>query len=213
MSPRRLALPILAVGALLLALAGCAPAASERSEPQVAVLNGPAQGRIRGSAELLQSEMANQGPLGFTFVNSAAMRFAEVHNDMFYDRAATAAARIARSYRAPYAVVVGASTLQRDVTVSKDKATRIVAVTLQIEAVVVDASNDKVVARVDSQLMQQSRGESTDEPLPSLQNDPTVLALRNEGVTDIAPAVLRALRHALRAHPNGQPQARAYPPA
>lgn len=185
----------------MLLLAGCAPAATSPSEPVVAVLNGPQQGRIAGSASLLESAMEQQGPLGFTFVNDLAMRFSEGHNDLFYDRAAPAAARIARSYGAPYAVLVGASQLDRQVTVSKDGSARTVEVTLRVQAVVVDAATAHTLATFDSSLLQQSRRESTADPLPALQRDPTVEALRNEGVRNVAPAVVGSLWHALSLHP------------
>ncbi len=188
----------LAFAALTLTLVACAPAATSGGRPLIAVLNGPANGRIAGSAALLESEMRAQGPLPFDFVNEAAMRFAEGHNDLFHDRAVTAAGRIARSYGAPYAVLIGAPTLTRDVTVSKDGSARWVDITLRMEAEVVDASTNEVVAHFESPLMQRSRHESTADALPSLQNDPGVLALRDQGVHDVAPAVVGAVRHALK---------------
>ena len=193
---------VLAVLALVLVLAGCAPAASRSSEPTVAVLNGPTEGRIAGSAALLEADMGTQGPLYFGFVNAAAMRFAEGHNDLFHDRAVPAAARIARSYGARYAVLIGASTLDRQVTVSKDKSVRTVDVTLRMQAVVVDAATAKVVARFDSPLYQQARTESTSEALAPLQQDPIVRWLRDQGVHDVGAAVVGALWHALGIHPS-----------
>lgn len=187
--------------ALALVLVGCAPATGRHAAPTVAVLNGPAEGRIAGSASLLEADMRTQGPLYFGFVNSAAMRFAEGHSDLFHDRAVTAAGRIARSYGAPYAVLIGATRLDRQVTLSKDKSARTVSVTLRMEAVVVDAATNHVVARFDSPLYQRARTESTADALPPLQQDPTVRALRDEGVHDVAAAVVGALWHALGIHP------------
>lgn len=187
---------LLITAALLLALTSCAPATSSQ-QPQVAVLNGPAQGRIEGSAAALVTDMGGFGPLHFGFVSAAALRFAEGHSDLFYDRAVTAAGRIARTYAAPYAVLVGASTLQRDVTLSQDKSERAVSVTLRIQAQVVDAATDTVVSSVESQLYQQTRTESTANPLPDLQHDPTVQVLRDQGVDAVAPAVVGALWHVL----------------
>jgi len=186
---------------LVLALGGCAPAAGGSSGPAVAVLNGPTEGRIIGSAELLQQDMAHQGALHFHFVNSAAMRFAEGHNDLYHDRALTAAGRVARSYGAPYAVLIGASTLDRTVTISQDKSARAVDVTLQMEAIVVDASTDEATARISSQTFEQTRYESTSETLPPVQRDPTVQSLRDQAVGNIAPAVLGAVWNALGIHP------------
>jgi hypothetical protein len=189
----------LAFAALTLALVACAPAATSGGQPLIAVLNGPANGRIAGSAALLESEMRAQGPLPFAFVNDAAMRFAEGHNDLFHDRAVTAAGRIARSYGAAYAVLIGAPTLTRDVTVSKDGSARWVDITLRMEAEVVDASTNQVVAHFESPLLERTRHESTADALPSLQNDPDVLVLRDQGVRDVAPAVVGAVLHALHA--------------
>lgn len=198
----RLVLPTLsAVGlALALALSGCAPAVGR--EPLVAVLNGPAEGRIQGSAELLQNLMNEQGPLYFRFVNPAAMRFAETHNDLFHSRALTSGGRIARSYGAGYAVLIGASTLDRSVTLSKDKGVRSVDVTVQIEAIVVSASTDQAVARISSQTFEQTRAESTDTRLPAIGRDPTVQALRDQAEANIAPAVVGVLWNQLGIHPS-----------
>ena len=201
MRANRLPLFVLAAAALLVTLDGCAPAATRAAQPSIAVLNGPQQGRIPGSASLLVSAMQRQGPLGFTFVNAAALRFAEGHNDLFHDRAVPAAARIARSYGARYAVLIGASTLDRQVTVSKDGSSRTVAVTLRVQAVVVDAATATTVATFESQLLQQARQESTADTLPPVARDPTVETLRKEGVRNVAPAVVGALWHALGLHP------------
>lgn len=192
-----------AFAALALTLVACAPAAAPGAQPLVAVLNGPANGRISGSAALLESDMRAHGPLPFAFVHDAAMRFAEGHNDLFHDRAVPAAARIARSYGAPYAVLIGAPTMTRDVTVSKDGSARWVDVTLQMEALVVDASSDTVLARFESLPMQRARHESTADALPALQRDPDVQALRDRGVYDVAPAVVGAVRHALQGAAGG----------
>lgn len=198
----RLTLSVLLAGALalLLGLSGCAPAVG--GEPLVAVLNGPAEGRIQGSAELLQHLMTDQGPLGFRFVNASAMRFAETHNDLFHDRALTGGGRIARSYGAPYAVLIGASTLDRSVTLSPDKSARSVDVTVQIEAIVVDASTDKAVARISSQTFEQTRQESTATALPPVGRDPTVQTLRDQAEANIAPAVVGVLWNQLGIHPS-----------
>jgi len=181
---------------LVSTLTACAPATAPH-EPQVAVINGPAQGRLEGSAAALEAGMRGFAPLHFGFVSAAALRFAEGHSDLFYDRAVTAAGRIARSYGAPYAVVVGASTLDRQVTLSSDKGSRSVSVTLRMQALVVDAATDTVVSRVESQLLQQVRYESTTLPLPDVQHDPTVASLRDEGADAVAPAVVGTLWHQL----------------
>jgi hypothetical protein len=193
----------MALVTLALMLVACAPAAAPGAQPLVAVINGPAEGRIGGSAALLVSEMRAQGPLPFAFVSPAAMRFAEGHSDLFYDRAVPASGRIGRSYGAAYSVLIGAPGMKRDVTVSTDGDTRTVDVTVQVQAIVVDTANDSVLARFEAPLMQRSRRESTAEALPSLQFDPAVVALRDEGVGDVAPAVVGALRHALQSQTAG----------
>lgn len=198
----RFVLPIVsAVALVLVGVSGCAPAVG--GQPLVAVLNGPAQGRIQGSAALLQNLMTDQGPLGFGFVNPAAMRFAETHNDLYHSRALTSGGRIARSYGAPYAVLIGASTLERSVTLSPDKSARSVEVTVQIEAIVVDASNDQAVARISSQTFVQTRAESTDTALPPIGRDPTVQTLRDQAEANVAPAVVGVLWTRLGIHPSG----------
>lgn len=199
--PTLLVLSAALLTGLALLVTSCAPAATGRG-PAVAVLNGPSDGSLPGSAELLQQEMAQQGALHFHFLNDAAMRFAEGHNDFHHDRAVTSAGRVARSYGAPYAVLIGAPTLDRKVTLSQSKAVRTVEVTVQMEAVVVGASNDGVVSRLSSQTFEQTRHESADTVLPPIQRDPTVLTLRDQAVGTIAPAVLGAVWSALGIRPS-----------
>ena len=203
-SPPLLTCAAAAIAGLALVLTSCAPATTG-SGPAVAVLNGPAAGRIAGSAELLQQDMAQHGALHFHFVNDAAMRFAEGHNDFHHDRAVTSAGRVARSYGAPYAVLIGAPTLERQVSLSADKSVRTVDVTVRIEAVVVDAATNQPVSRLSSQTFEQTRHESADVALPPVPQDPTVVTLRDQAVGNIAPAVLGALWSALGIHPSRQP--------
>lgn len=195
-----------AFAAVAVALTACAPT-TQAAGPPIAVLNGPSQGRVEGAAQLMERAIAQRAALHFHFVNDAAMRFAEGHNDLFYDRALTSAGRVARSYGAPYAVLVGASTLDRKVTVSKDKSSRSVVVTVQMQAVVVDSATDSAVARIHSRTLESTRVEPTDTPLPPLQKDPTVLEFRDHAIPRMAPAVLGALRQALAARTNGPQQA------
>lgn len=179
---------------LVLILGACAPAARNGNEPLVAVLNAPSEAVIGGSAERLQEDILRDGPLGFKLVSSGAMRFQETHNDFFHSRAAGTAGRVARSYGADIAVMVGASVLRRDVTVSDDQQTRRVDVTVQMQAVLIDAATDAVLSTQYAALMHASRRESNRQPVIDIHQDPDVIVLRNQGVDDLARVVEANLR-------------------
>lgn len=182
---------------LALILGACAPASGNRSEPLVAVLNAPSESVLSGSAERLQDDILRDGTLGFRLVSSGAMRFQESHNDFFHSRAAGTAGRVARSYGADIAVMVGASVLRRDVTVSEDQQSRRVEVTVQMQVVLIDAATDAVLSTQYAGLMHASRRESNKQPLIDVQQDPDVIVLRNEGVDDLARVVEANLRDQL----------------
>lgn len=191
---------LLAAATALLAatLAGCAPAARTAHDlPLVAVLNAPAQNRLDGSAQRLEHDMRDVGALPFAFVNENAMRFQEGHNDFFHSRAAGSAARVARSYGAPLAVMVGAAVLDRQVVVSKDQKTRQVTVTVQMQASVVEAADATVRSELYARSLSATRVESNGDRLVPLASDPDVTRLRDAGIHDLAPAVVGSITGAL----------------
>jgi hypothetical protein len=181
----------LALAALLaaLAFAACAPSARDETRPLVAIMNAPAQSAVRGAAEIVQDVLFADEGRTFDLVSSFTMRFLESHTDLFHSQAAPSAARIARNQGADLAVMVGAPVLERDVSLSRDEASRRVDVSLALEAQVVDPETAAVVQTLRTRTHQGSRVEANDVPLPDPSDDITVQAL----LEDAAPELARSL--------------------
>lgn len=170
---------------LLALLAACAPAA-ERERPVIAILNAPAEARAAGAAEEVQSHLQQDPNRTFDMVSSFTMRFLESHTDLFRDRAAPSAARIARDQSAHLAVMIGAPVLDRQVTLSRDEASRRLDVSVALEAQVVDPETEAVVQTLRTRTHQGTRVEANDAPLPAPADDPTVAALVREAAPELA---------------------------
>ena len=190
-TPRRsrAAASLLAAVSVALALAACAPSARDGSRPLVAVMNAPAQSTVRGAAEGVQDVLVADGDLPFDLVSAFTMRFLESHTDLFHSRAAPSAARIARDQGADLAVMVGAPVLERQVTPSRDEASRRIDVAVALEAQVVDPQTEAIVQTLRTRTHQGSRVEANDSPLPEPSDDPTVQAL----IAEAAPELARSL--------------------
>jgi hypothetical protein len=186
------------LAAVALVLGACAPTASPSTEAKVAVMNGPAQSALGGSAEAVQAELENQPDRGFALVSAFTMRFLESHTDLFHSRAAASAARIARSEGADLAVMVGAPVLERVVTLSNDEASRRVDVSVALEAQVVDASTDAIVQTLRTRTQQGSRVEANDLPLPDPDEDATVVALMQIAAPELAFSLLAELPYLIK---------------
>src|SRR5690606_15384906 len=158
-TPRRsrAAASLLAAVYVALALAACAPSARDVSRPLVAVMNAPAQSTVRGAAERVQDVLVADGDLPFDLVSAFTMRFLESHTDLFHSRAAPSAARIARDQGADLAVMVGAPVLERQVTPSRDEASRRIDVAVALEAQVVDPQTEAIVQTLRPRTDQGSR--------------------------------------------------------
>lgn len=180
----------LMLGAALL-LAACAPSTSSVSEPVVAVINGPAQHAINGSAQAVHEHFVQDTERGFALVSPFSLRFLESHSDLFDDRAAPTAARIARNQGADLAILVGAPIQTRTVTLSRDEASRRVDIELALEALVIDARNGAVVQTLRTRSHFGSRVEANDFPLPEPAEDGTLMALVGDAAVQLA-AALRA---------------------
>ncbi len=188
-SQRRSLRPALAVALLVAAaLTACAPS-TEKARPVVAIMNAPAEARASGAAEAVQDHLQQDPNRQFDMVSAFTMRFLESHTDLFRDRAAPSAARIARDQSADLAVMVGAPVLEREVTLSRDEASRRVDVSLALEAQVVDPATEAVVQTLRTRTHQGTRVEANDAPLPEPADDPTVQAL----VMEAAPELARSL--------------------
>jgi hypothetical protein len=172
-----------------LVLAACVPAARDETRPLVAVLNAPAQSRVEGAAELVHDTLQSDEGRQFDLVSSFSMRFLESHTDLFHSQAAPSAARIARNQGAHLAIMVAAPVLERNVTLSRDEASRRVDVSLALEAQVVEASTASVVQTLRTRTHQGSRLEANDAPLPDPEDDITVQAL----IAEAAPELARSL--------------------
>ncbi len=179
----RLALPALLAA---LALASCAPAVRDETRPLVAIMNAPAQSAVRGAAEIVQDVLFDDTGRSFDLVSSFTMRFLESHTDLYHSQAAPSAARIARNQSADLAVMVGAPVLDRDVSLSRDEASRRVDVSLALEAQVVDPETAAVVQTLRTRTHQGSRVEANDAPLPEPSEDVTVQALLEEAAPELA---------------------------
>lgn len=189
----RLLTLVAVTGALL--LAACAPSQHQAGESQalIAMLNAPAQSRIAGAADTVQSELEARSDAPFSFVSAFTMRFLETHNDMFHSRAAPSAARIARTHNADLAIMIGAPVLEREVTESRDGTSRRIDVSVALEAQVVDPRNDSIVQVLRTRTHQGSRVESTGVPLPAPDQDPTVQALADRAAPELASSLLAEL--------------------
>ncbi len=183
-------LAVLLLGALL---GACAPARTQVGTVLVAVLNAPAQSFLEGSAEGVQAVLEREASPSFSYVSSFTMRFLETHNDLFHSRAAPSAARIARTQGADLAVMVGAPVLERTVTASRDGKSRRVDVAVALEAQVVDPRTDAVVQVLRTRTLQGSRVESAEGELVDVGSDPTVQALRDQAVPELAAALTAEL--------------------
>ncbi len=183
-------LAVLLLGALL---GACAPARTQVGTVLVAVLNAPAQSFLEGSAEGVQAVLEREASPSFSYVSSFTMRFLETHNDLFHSRAAPSAARIARTQGADLAVMVGAPVLERTVTASRDGKSLRVDVAVALEAQVVDPRTDAVVQVLRTRTLQGSRVESAEGELVDVGSDPTVQALRDQAVPELAAALTAEL--------------------
>lgn len=179
-------------------LAACAPTATQPRQARVAVLNGPAQVELKGSAEAVQAELERHPDRGFDLVSPFPMRFLESHTDLFFSRAAAGAAHIARSEGADLAVMIAAPVLERTVTLSDDEASRRIDVTIALEAQVVDAATDAVVQTLRTRGHQGSRVEANDEPLPDSDKDTTVVALMQQAAPELAYSLLAELPYLIK---------------
>lgn len=192
---------LLTVSLLALMLVGCAPklqASGSSPETLLAIMNAPAQSALPGSADAVQESLERDATLPFRYVSAFTMRFQETHNDLYLSRAPASAARIARSQGADVAIMVGAPVLEREVTVSKDGASRRIDISLALEAQVVDARNDAVVQVLRTRTHEGSRVESTERELVDVTLDTTVLALRDRAVPELAAAVEAELPYLMR---------------
>lgn len=186
-------LTLLAVSGALL-LAACAPSQQTgEAHATIAMMNAPAQSRIEGAADTVQADLEGRADAPFDFVSAFTMRFLETHNDMFHSRAAPSAARIARTHNADLAIMIGAPVLEREVTESRDGASRRVDVSVALEAQVVDPRNDAIVQVLRTRTHQGSRVESTALPLPETEHDPTVQALAERAAPELASSLLAEL--------------------
>lgn len=177
---------------------GCAPRVSEQQLPLVALLNAPAQAALSGSAEAVQDQLERDEARGFEMISGFTMRFLESHNDLFHSRAAPSAARIARGQGADLAIMIGVPVLAREVTVSRDEASRRVDVSVALEAQVVDPRSDAVVQTLRTRTHQGSRVEANDEPLPETDDDETVVALMESAAPELANSLAAELPYLFR---------------
>lgn len=172
-----------------LVLSACAPQVRPEGQPVVAVINGPAQHAIDGSAQAVHQHFADDPERDFELASTFALRFLESHTDLFEDRAAPSAARIARGQGADLAIMIAAPVQHRTVTLSRDEASRRVDIELALEAQVVDARTDAIVQTLRTRSHFGSRVEANDFPLPDPAADGTLMSLVAEAARELAVAL------------------------
>jgi hypothetical protein len=179
---------------LVALLGSCAPVATRQAEgPSVALINAPAEDRVSPAADALQPKVESvPGCCGFSFVRSRPVRFQETHRDFFGSRAAPSSAALARNLGAELAVMVGAPLFER--TARNVDGAREVRGRVQFRATVVDADSGESLGTVGSLTFRDFRLVGEDEPLPELDEDPTMLALMDEALSDLAPHLAALLQ-------------------
>jgi hypothetical protein len=177
-----------------LCLVSCVPQL-EDAGPSVALINAPAEGRIGGLADKLESRLVGVGSLGYEFTMSSRVRFAETHRDMGGSRAALQAAFIARTYGAEFAVMIGAPTYEREVlefSLFKTPKRKIFS-QVQLEITIIDPVTAEPLSTYSSNLYSSVRVETILGELIEKDQDPDIQALIAKALVDIVPIVRQDL--------------------
>jgi hypothetical protein len=182
------------LGIVLLLLTACVPQSQGDTGPSVAVINAPADFRVEGLAEKLETELErNTAPNVYSFVSRSRVAFQETHRDMAGSRSPLQAAFIARAFGAEYAVTIGAPIFEREVdeftffgTLKREITTEV-----QLEARVIDPVTADVLATYTSQRYQGTRVETVpeDEELVKKDEDPDLQTEIQRALQEIAPGV------------------------
>ncbi|MEX2540377.1 MAG: hypothetical protein WD314_01165 [Trueperaceae bacterium] len=174
-------------GLLLAAISACAPTAvDEPAGPLVALINAPAEQRVSMVAATLQQEVTGvRSCCSFSFARSQPVRFQETHRDLFGSRAAPQAASLARNLGARLAVMAGAPRYER--TVESVDGGREVRGVVQLRATVLDADSGEQLGTVGSLTFRDRRLEGEDQQLPEVEDDPLMIDLTRQAVSDLAP--------------------------
>lgn len=178
---------------LVFMLTGCIPQL-EDTGPSVALINAPAEGRVTGLADKLET-LLEKGPLTYSFTPSSRVRFGETHRDMSGSRAALQAAFIARTYGAEWAVMIGAPTYEREVlefTFLKVLKRKIVS-QIQLEVKIVDPVTAEIMSTYSSELYTSIRVETLEGDLIEKSQDPDINDLIDRALVDIVPVVRQDL--------------------
>lgn len=167
-------------------LTSCAPTAQDEAGFQVALVNAPADERVSFLADSLQQETLDLPDCcAFDFIRPAPIRFQETHRNMFGSRAAPQSASLARNLGAEVAVMASAPRFER--TVASVDSGREVRGVVQLRATAVDAETGETIGSVGSLTFRGSRLEDAGAPLPEVEEDPTMMALAEDAVDDLAP--------------------------
>lgn len=179
---------------LVIILTSCMPQL-EDSGPSVALINAPAEGRISGLADLLETHLVKSGPASYTFTPSSRVRFGETHRDMSGSRAPLQAAFIARTYGAAWAVMIGAPTYQREViefsffNIPKRK----IISQVKLEVKIVDPVTSNIMSTYASNLYTSVRIETIEGDLIEKDHDPDIHRLITQALSDIVPVLRQDL--------------------
>jgi hypothetical protein len=182
------------VGIVLLFLVACVPQTQGDTGPSVAVINAPADFRVEGLADKLQTELErNSAPNVYSFVSRSRVAFQETHRDTAGSRAPLQAAFIARTFGAEYAVIVAAPVFEREVheftffgTLKREITTEV-----HLEARIIDPATAEVLATYTSSVYKGFRVETVpeDEELVEQSEDPDLQAGIGRALQEIAPGL------------------------
>jgi hypothetical protein len=156
------------------------------AEPEVAIINGPEGAQIEGIADAFAAAIDELGTPGFDVVRDVALAGVEERRNLGGSQAVPSAAGIGRSFGAEFTLMLGAVDIQRDVFEAGRDQVRI-EVQLSVEGVLVRASDERVIARIESRTFSGQRFADASASLPELRFDPTAAELGSRGAAALAP--------------------------
>lgn len=180
----------------LAALPACLPVPAD-DRPLVVFLNGPSADYVEIAAVTVQRAAEDRSDVPFRVVGNTTARFLETRRSISGRRAPQAAAGVADGLGAERAVLIGVPLRERELELFEERRVRSVAVTVQLQAQIIDAESGEVLETIFSRSLSGGRDEPLDTELVALDDDPTVRALVERGAAEIAPAVIAALGRTL----------------
>jgi hypothetical protein len=173
------------------ALAACAPAVREVQRPVVIVVAGPTERPVVGLADAMRGALRREGFVG-SFGPEIVAAIAQRRN-LSDAQALRTSAELGRIGGGDVALYVGVTRIEREVPREARADRREVIVRLQLRATLVDPSTGALLWSTRDALRTAVRMERTALEIPRLQEDPGILALRDEAVRALATLVMERL--------------------